>query len=234
MTTAASPPLLLSEEDSEALEEILVSGAVPEGCMDLEMLDGFLAGVLISPRPVTSEHWLPPVWSAYGDEDFGAGGEVRDAIRLVLAYYNELATTIGREDEDRWEPFCFAAEEGDDALEVGDGWFDGFTEGLDLWPEDWRKDLPGDLVDFVQDTLRAVVAPWEVDEIEASDMETRIGWLAAAGKVVNDIFRRWRNIGLPAPAPIAEQPAPPKARPGRNEPCPCGSGRKYKKCCETG
>ena len=23
----------------------------------------------------------------------------------------------------------------------------------------------------------------------------------------------------------------PKGRPGRNDPCPCGSGRKYKKCC---
>jgi hypothetical protein len=25
--------------------------------------------------------------------------------------------------------------------------------------------------------------------------------------------------------------APSGARPGRNEPCPCGSGRKYKHCC---
>jgi hypothetical protein len=25
--------------------------------------------------------------------------------------------------------------------------------------------------------------------------------------------------------------APAKARPGRNEPCHCGSGRKYKQCC---
>lgn len=25
--------------------------------------------------------------------------------------------------------------------------------------------------------------------------------------------------------------SPPKARPGRNSPCPCGSGKKYKKCC---
>ncbi|HNJ08571.1 MAG TPA: SEC-C metal-binding domain-containing protein [Plasticicumulans sp.] len=23
-------------------------------------------------------------------------------------------------------------------------------------------------------------------------------------------------------------------RPGRNEPCPCGSGRKYKHCCGAG
>jgi preprotein translocase subunit SecA len=34
---------------------------------------------------------------------------------------------------------------------------------------------------------------------------------------------------------ITGQPSPPqpvtKAPAGRNEPCPCGSGKKYKKCC---
>ncbi len=33
---------------------------------------------------------------------------------------------------------------------------------------------------------------------------------------------------VPAPAPAAAPSAP---RPGRNDPCPCGSGKKYKKCC---
>jgi len=28
-----------------------------------------------------------------------------------------------------------------------------------------------------------------------------------------------------------EQAAEPHSRPGRNDPCPCGSGKKYKKCC---
>jgi hypothetical protein len=28
-----------------------------------------------------------------------------------------------------------------------------------------------------------------------------------------------------------EEPAPSAAKIGRNEPCPCGSGKKYKKCC---
>jgi hypothetical protein len=32
----------------------------------------------------------------------------------------------------------------------------------------------------------------------------------------------------PEPVPAV---APPPARPGRNDPCPCGSGKKYKKCC---
>lgn len=28
--------------------------------------------------------------------------------------------------------------------------------------------------------------------------------------------------------------APPRARPAKNAPCPCGSGRKYKGCCGKG
>ncbi|HVX65928.1 MAG TPA: HEAT repeat domain-containing protein [Bryobacteraceae bacterium] len=34
-----------------------------------------------------------------------------------------------------------------------------------------------------------------------------------------------------APVPEAALPAPAPAKPGRNDPCPCGSGKKYKKCC---
>jgi uncharacterized protein YecA (UPF0149 family) len=28
-----------------------------------------------------------------------------------------------------------------------------------------------------------------------------------------------------------ERPSPATPNPGRNDPCPCGSGKKYKKCC---
>lgn len=34
----------------------------------------------------------------------------------------------------------------------------------------------------------------------------------------------------PLPSPPAHRPAPPVARVGRNDPCPCGSGRKAKHC----
>jgi uncharacterized protein YecA (UPF0149 family) len=46
----------------------------------------------------------------------------------------------------------------------------------------------------------------------------------------------WAKAGLPG---ADEQPLPPPVEPihadkkeiGRNDPCPCGSGKKYKKCC---
>jgi preprotein translocase subunit SecA len=42
----------------------------------------------------------------------------------------------------------------------------------------------------------------------------------------HDFARRASAIGAPAPPSPARM-----AKAGRNEPCPCGSGKKYKKCC---
>jgi SEC-C motif-containing protein len=46
-------------------------------------------------------------------------------------------------------------------------------------------------------------------------------------------FRRHPSIGWIYTRPVRTGPAPVKAavKPGRNEPCSCGSGRKYKHCC---
>jgi preprotein translocase subunit SecA len=39
-----------------------------------------------------------------------------------------------------------------------------------------------------------------------------------------DIYIDPARVGKPAPVRVGK-------RPGRNDPCLCGSGRKYKKCC---
>lgn len=47
--------------------------------------------------------------------------------------------------------------------------------------------------------------------------------------VLNVGFPARRDTGIPMPAP--EAAAHGKHKVGRNDPCPCGSGKKYKKCC---
>jgi preprotein translocase subunit SecA len=37
-------------------------------------------------------------------------------------------------------------------------------------------------------------------------------------------------FGAAAQAPVAQQPVKVEKTPGRNDPCWCGSGKKYKKC----
>jgi uncharacterized protein len=44
---------------------------------------------------------------------------------------------------------------------------------------------------------------------------------------VYDLREIWRSIGARVVQVIREE------TPGRNDPCSCGSGKKYKKCCGT-
>ena len=227
----APNPHLLDDSEFEALEELLTSDAVPEDCMDLEMLDGFIAAVRASPTRIAPEQWLPDVWSAHGeDASFGSGSQMQRAIRLVRRYYNELATTLG--EPEGWEPFCYAASEGD-TLGIGEEWVEGFAQGLELWPEGWEKSVPEDAAKTVSEMIETVLAPWADDSAAEADDETRLKWLEVAVAGLGVIVGRWQALGiwqvelLPTDAPVG--PAPAAA--GRNDACPCGSGKKYKKCC---
>ena len=55
-------------------------------------------------------------------------------------------------------------------------------------------------------------------------------------QIVNQVIEQIYQTPPPmptrsAPAPAAKHPAAHGPKPGRNEPCPCGSGKKYKHCC---
>jgi len=231
MSAEMSNPNLLDDEEFEALEAMLISDVVPEDCMDLEMLDGYLAAVIASPQPIPPERWLPGVWSAHGEEvSFGSGSQMQRAIRLVRRYYNEILTTLG--EPEGWEPFCYAAGEGD-TLAIGEEWIEGFAQGLELWPAAWEKAVPEAAANDVRDALEAMLAPWSDEKAKEAGEATRLQWLEAAMAGLGDIVACWQRHDVPRAAPLSiDEPAvPARAEAGRNEACPCGSGKKYKKCC---
>ena len=57
--------------------------------------------------------------------------------------------------------------------------------------------------------------------------ETRATIVEELPNIVRMIASYWRN---PPAAPARKSPLR-SSKIGRNEPCPCGSGKKYKKCC---
>ena len=63
MTEANKLDEPLSDADYDELEVFLGSNAVPQDCMDLEMLDGFLTAVVSGPELIQPSEWLPVVWS---------------------------------------------------------------------------------------------------------------------------------------------------------------------------
>ena len=233
MTNAQYIPL--TDEELEQLEELLVSDDVPADCMNMEMLDGYLAAVVASPLPIPVGDWLPAVWTAdEGEVGFGSGATLQKAIELVLRYYNELVATIGDAEGDEegeaegWQPFCYA-QGGDDDPAIGEEWATGFGQGFELWPAEWAAKV-GD-TSIAEALLETILGPEEEVTVRP-DTESQLAELEAKGIAVQHLFQAWRAHGLPAPEAVAVSAATAATGgPGRNEPCPCGSGKKYKKCC---
>ncbi len=126
------------EDDAEmvaALDAALASDAVPEDCMQLSELDGFLTGLAVSPDQTAPEDWLPWVW---GDGFADPEAEAR-ARELILSHYDRIATDLADGfgiDPLFWEDDAGAADAGE--------WADGFMAAVDLRPEVWLPILEDD------------------------------------------------------------------------------------------
>jgi uncharacterized protein len=226
----------LSDEELEQLEELLVSDDVPADCMNLEMLDGYLAAIVTSPLPIPMESWLPAVWTAdEGEVGFGSGATLQKAIELVLRYYNELVLTIGDEEGDEegeaegWQPFCYA-QGGDDDPAIGEEWSTGFEQGFEMWPSEW-PDKVGDTT-IAEALLETILGPEEEVAVPA-EVEAQLAPWRRRALPCSTCSRPGVPLVCrpPSPSRWVRRQAAARAGPGRNEACPCGSGKKYKKCC---
>ena len=91
-----------------------------------------------------------------------------------------------------------------------------------IFKVDFKKQLPEQFI-----TLGSVEAPAVVTNIDQIE-----GVLSGQG---SNITTSMSTIDGSNPVIVKASPQPQSAQPevGRNEPCPCGSGKKYKKCHQT-
>ena len=125
---------------------------------------------------------------------------------------------------------------GQDVLPAfGQVWALGFMFAVETWPEEWEPPRDRDAAKLLDGALQAMVALTEDDTDEPtvavfdddsppSVSVQRMKDFAAAIWAVYDLRELWRHLG-PRVETVYAKPTP-----GRNEPCFCGSGKKYKKC----
>jgi uncharacterized protein len=204
---------------------------LPDDCepMLVSELDGFLAGVLICPDLIMPGEWLPMVWSG-DDEDvapvFDNAGQVEKLVNLIMKHYNATADDLHR---DRYAPVFDVDTEHDEI--IWELWIDGFETAMQLRPESWAAMLEGN-----EDTQVALAGLITLLEISRGDSALSKDEINDLTEKASDLIPHW--VGTlntwrisQHSARLPEIPAPQFGRVGRNDPCPCGSGRKYKKCC---
>jgi len=220
----------LSRSLKQLERELLALG---EETMLIEELDGFIAGLLVCPDLIKPSEWLPIVWG--GDDQQPAFDNLKHLNRvlgLVMDHYNGAARTLA-ERADRYSPLLPVDDRNGDILwEV---WIEGFAKAVKFHPAAWQC-----LLDSDADTAAAMRGMLTLIDLACGDprgpRRDDVLTATAPDKIARWIVRlnAWRltnhrPIQAAEPLPTPSLGSAPKI--GRNDPCPCGSGKKYKKCC---
>lgn len=257
--TTPLPPEALSDADYEALEAVLtdVHQRYPE-TPQWEFCDGFLAATLCHREPPSEQEALLALldFGPGGECQFADDSQkdtflalwrkrsahVRHALDLELnnlgdegAYYPDVldvrAAVARLSEADRAELV------GDNPIpSYGQVWALGFMFAVEYWPEMAEPPRDKEIAQAMDAAFECVVAlteddpgPYTVsphDEDEAPSVsERRLDDFFDALWAVYDLRRIAVALG-PRVQPLRKADVP-----GRNDPCSCGSGKKYKKCC---
>lgn len=219
---------------------------------DLVGLNGFVHGIIHLSQPLSPSAWIKTVLT---DEMTASGTDhFNEMIGLVFSYFNSIAIPVLSSRANA--PYQLIAPSCDGTPEQTLSWLRGFAEAFSLDKnslthlavssdskavhtakllmahmlragelESINKDLPKEHKQL-NDILREFKPIWEdsMKRIESSSPEQNVEFLVEIARVVDGVSSRYRGVSTS----VSVQREGPKV--GRNEPCPCGSGLKYKKC----
>ena len=134
----------LSDNELDELEGFLASDLVPQDCMDLEMLDGFLTAIVSGPDSVQPSEWLPQVWSDAARSSnpvFANNEQAQHIMGLMLRHMVGIQRTLG-ESPTRFRPLLYMPDEkarnNDKSPPEASAWCEGYMAGVKLRDDEWQ------------------------------------------------------------------------------------------------
>ena len=236
-STHANLSLSLSDEEIAELDRFLTSDATSDATLLLDALDGYLTAIAIGPSNVPLDLWLPVIWGL-DEEDapqFKSQAEAQRIMGLIFRHLNGIIDTLQR-NPDAINPMFESIADGEDGGHYMDAemWCHGFLMGVQLNVEDWEplfQDEEGGQVIYPIFLFAADDLPPE----EMAFIETpgqREGLTNLIPDSIACMYRFWQPFRTAnTEGDIANTPHRRPDKAGRNDDCPCGSGKKFKKCC---
>ena len=231
-TETATNAETLSEEEFDRLESFLDGLGPP--AMNLEELDGFFVALVSGPLMVMPGEYLPQIW---GDRhEFSSDAQAGEILDLLFRHWNNIASTLLRTLTQE-EVYMPVLHESADGSAPGNSWAKGFMRAMQMRAQSWRELLDseehgGSLLPIMMlahehdpdPEMRHAIEPERHDEV----LQMMIAGVTRIYRYFEP-HRRAGNGGMVKDATLSARRAGPKV--GRNDPCPCGSGKKYKLCC---
>jgi uncharacterized protein len=212
----------LSQPELDRLESLLGSDLFRGEAMPLDALQGLFFAIACARDLVAPSRWMPV---ALGENpEYENREQAQEALDLVMRFYNQCARAAMAED---FTLLVYEREGGRDDLET---WCAGYLEGVALAAPSWHEAGDPDEVDellFPFLVLAGELPEQERRQFKSTEWEKLVGSCEdAIGDAIVEVREYWTVLRNPPKSVRRESP-----KTGRNDPCPCGSGKKFKHCC---
>ena len=215
----ALPPHLLE------LEELLLQLPEDSEALLLSGVDGVLAAVALGPDPIPVEEWLPIVADGHDPAESLDAPALAKLNALLLRHAADVRAALAH---DLFEPIYVFTDDTDEI--AWEPWMDGFHRGLtargDAWAALSQDDDPAvaAMFDDLGQLAMAAVDP------AFNDYDPEL--IEDAANIIPSLVAALHDLRADRIGPLLARAVPIRGtKTGRNDACPCGSGKKYKKCC---
>ncbi|HNE73253.1 MAG TPA: UPF0149 family protein, partial [Giesbergeria sp.] len=244
------PPL--SDAETEELFSLMADPSLDDGAMTIDMADGYMTACAIGPSAVPVHLWLEAIFAQATLPLPHDPARQQRLLQLLMRRYSDIQAALSVPPADTtvdtlYTPLSSELEEGDcitphqlnaQGDRIGD-W------ELKYWAEGFRRAVAADdeweplLIDPEAAPLLMPVVlystgynPDNPDFQLDAESRTLLPALIGSLYALRDWWRQYRQTHgahqahTITPTLVRETP-----KVGRNDPCPCGSGKKFKKCC---
>ena len=205
---------------------------------------GFLFAIACAPDLIKPSEWLPLIFNDQ-DADYASIEEVTSVLQALINLYNVVNAEVMAGDVALPDDIALRAgalENVGEAAALGQ-WSRGFFLAHDWLVELWNHYTPKGLDEELSGSLMVLsfFSSRELAEAfyqESNNSSTRS--LDEFAEMLLGMFEEamssYAQLGRSIKTALAEEailqePLVSEAMVGRDDPCPCGSGKKFKKCC---
>lgn len=225
MTSLTTP---LSDDELDQLTEFLDALPSPTA-MNLERMDGFVCALVVGPELVTLNEYWPHILGSEAEAHGPAFDSVEQAqtiMDMLARHSNSIARTL--KSDEIYVPIVIPDENGQ---ALGNEWAKGFMHGVSLRQTSWQTFLHDEahaeaIIPMVALARENDPDPKSRFDSPSPEKRTQLLQMMTAG-----IVQMYRYFAPRRGQAIASTFVRGQPKTGRNDLCPCGSGKKYKQCC---
>ncbi len=229
---------------NQILTPFLTSPQRPAGTLNFLELQGFLLAIACSPELIKPSEWLPLIFNEQ-DAGYASLEEGRSVLQALMDMYNVINTQVfvGEVTLPAEITFNSPALENVGETTILGQWSKGFFLGHNWLEQLWDHYTPAALDEELGSSLMVLsffsnrkLAEAYHEEVAKPSGTSLEKFAEQMLDLFNDAMASYVLLGRSIYTAYTEQaqsqqPYVNEQKAGRNDPCPCGSGKKYKKCC---